>query len=885
MKETSDKRESESVSRSDAQRLFQQARRLSRSAREQFVKQATDDEDIALEVLQLLDAYEGSQVDVQRIVGNAAASLDSATYMSTLDRIGNYRVLELIDEGGMGQVYLAERADDQFRQKVAIKVLGSRFPNEQLLLRFRTERQILANLDHPNIARLIDGGETEDGRPFLVMEYVDGAPITEYCDQADLSLRQRLRLFRKVCRAIEHAHANLIIHRDIKPSNILVNADGEPKLLDFGIAKLLNPDEFEENVAKTRVAMRLMTPEYASPEQMRGEGVSIATDVYALGALLYELLCGETPFQLGDASPAEVVRVVCDVEPRLPSFAVTVSDAREDVTSVRSKRLRGDLDNIVLLAMRKEPSSRYRTVGELSDDVARYLGGLPVLANRGNWLYVGKKFIARHRGKALAASAVLAALLGGAYVYTTNLAAERDIAQRERETAEEVTEFLVGLFENTNPLAENGGELTARELLARGSERIDKELASRPAIQARLNRIVSSVYSALSLYDESLERATAALRIVEANDSEPADLAESLETLARAQWQQENYDETIRLAKRALDIQESIVGSNHPSLLRVLDLLGTVSYYVDDWEGSAAYYERVVALPDITESNRLVVMGNYTITLEALDRYEEAERTYLESIRLRESHYGADHPRVANSLANYGSLLIGLDRHAEAGPHVERALRINLDSRGRDSASVAYTTNLLAIVAREAGDLELALSHDEESVDIWHNVTGPGHSRYASALISLATTHEMLGNLEEARATASTALDVMVESHGSEHTYAADAHNALGRVHFAMEDYSAAEAQLRRAYDIWQTAGMAYRHVVKTEHLLGRALLAQESFSAAEPHLAAVVDYRESEDPVDASALADSLNDRAAALDGLNRNSEAQATRDRANGL
>ena len=360
MTEASDKTGTGSASWADARLLFQQARELSSSEREQFIQQATSDVEVAQEVMDLLDAYESSRIDVERIVGDAAASLDTTNYISTRDRVGNYRILKLLDEGGMGQVYLAERADDQFRQKVAIKVLGSRFPNEQLLLRFRAERQILANLDHPYIARLIDGGETDDGRPFLVMEYVDGVPVTEYCEQAKLSIRQRLRLFRKVCFAIEHAHANLIVHRDVKPTNILVTENGEPKLLDFGIAKLLNPDEFEANVAKTRVAMRLMTPEYASPEQMRGESVSIATDVYALGALLYELLSGSPPFRLDDASPAEVVRVVCDVEPRLPSIALTGSKATGNLSSTQGKRLRGDLDKIVLLAMRKEPASRYR---------------------------------------------------------------------------------------------------------------------------------------------------------------------------------------------------------------------------------------------------------------------------------------------------------------------------------------------------------------------------------------------------------------------------------------------------------------------------------------------------------------------------------------------
>ena len=514
--------------------------------------------------------------------------------------------------------------------------------------------------------------------------------------------------------------------------------------------------------------------------------------------------------------------------------------------------------------------------------MARYLGGLPVTANRGNWLYVSKKFVYRHRGKAVAATAALMAALGGVYVYTTNLALERDIAQRERETAEEVTEFLVGLFRNANPMTNYDGELTARELLERGSARVDEELSDTPVVQSRLNRAMSRAFSGLSLYDESLERAEAALTIAEANDAGYLDLADSLEALASAHWYHENYDDAIRMGQRALDTLEPILGPNDPRLLRSLDLLGTVSYYVDDWDASAKYYERVLALPGISEQNRIIVMGNYTITLEALDRYEEAERAYLESIELRESFYGANHARLAHVLSNYAELLVDLDRPAEAKPYLERALPINLDTRGREHAATAHTIGLLADVARASGDLDTALRHAQEAQDIWAAVTGTGHSRYAATLISLATIYEDAGDYTLARDHAATALDIMVESHGAEHTYSASAHSALGRVYFKMKDYAAAAEDLERAYEIWSAAGMAYRHVVETQHLLGRALLAQQDYAAAEPHLSSVVEFRSSEDSVDTEALIQVLNDHASALDGLGRNDDAQALRDRA---
>ncbi|MEN3332354.1 MAG: eukaryotic-like serine/threonine-protein kinase [Blastocatellia bacterium] len=364
------------------------------------------------------------------------ADLEPAAGIAPGHRIGAYEVAREIGTGGMGAVYEAVRADDQYRKQVAIKLIKRGMDTDFILRRFRNERQILANLDHPNIARLLDGGATEDGLPYLVMEYIEGQPITEYADERSLPTAERLKLFRSVCAAVEYAHQHLVIHRDIKPNNILVTAEGVPKLLDFGISKLLSTDRSGDTATAT--AMRLMTPEYASPEQVKGEAITTASDVYSLGVLLYELLTGHRPYRLKSRAPHEVFKAVIEEQPEKPSVAVTHDDGivsregatrsplaavsttrrREGQPAKLRRRLRGDLDNIVLMALRKEAGRRYASTAEFSEDVRRHLEGLPVIARKDTFVYRGAKFIRRHRAAFLAASAVaLLCLLAGVALF------------------------------------------------------------------------------------------------------------------------------------------------------------------------------------------------------------------------------------------------------------------------------------------------------------------------------------------------------------------------------------------------------------------------------------------------------------------------------------
>ena len=372
-----------------------------------------------------------AQIDadfLKTIVAGDANSASVELRHSLVGRlIGPYRIVEEIGAGGMGDVYRGVRADDQYQKEVAIKVVRRGFDTDSGLRRFKAERQILATLDHSNIARLLDSGSTEDGLPYVVMELVEGQPIDQYCDRHNLSLVERLQLFRMVCAAVHYAHQHLVVHRDLKPGNILVTAEGVPKLLDFGIAKLLAPQVFAQPLERTATLMRVMTPEFASPEQVCGESITTASDVYSLGVVLYRLLTGCSPYQITRGAPHEIAREICESEPQKPSIAITraVETVSGDAASLRlssrpprhaqeTQRLRrhlaGDLDNIVLMALRKEPLRRYASAAQFSEDIRRHLEGLPVVARQDTLGYRTGKFVTRHR-LGVAAAAVVCVLL------------------------------------------------------------------------------------------------------------------------------------------------------------------------------------------------------------------------------------------------------------------------------------------------------------------------------------------------------------------------------------------------------------------------------------------------------------------------------------------
>ena len=472
--------------------LYEAALEHPPAQRQEFLAQACGtDEELHAEIASLVSAYGRAGNFLEGWPVEAAGALLGASPVPG-QRIGPYRLLQLLGAGGMAVVYLAERDDEQFTKHVALKLIRPGIAGADALRRFRHERQILASLEHPHIARLLDGGATADGLPWYVMEYVEGEPITTFCEGRSLPLRDRLRLVHDVCSAVEFAHRNLVVHRDIKPGNILVTPGGTVKLLDFGIARLLTPEPGSGAEDLTATAYRVMTPAYASPEQVRGDRLTTATDVYSLGVVLYELLTGQRPYRLSDTSPSEVARVVCSQEPERPSTAVRRAGRL-------ARELRGDLDNIAAKAMAKEPARRYASAGELASDISHYLEGRPVAARGDSFAYRAGKFIRRHRAGSAAAALVLLAIAAG----TAATAWQAQVARAERVKAERRFDDVRRLansflFEFDEAIRNVQGTTPARELIIRrGLEYLNK-LASESGDEAGLKRELAAAYEKVS---------------------------------------------------------------------------------------------------------------------------------------------------------------------------------------------------------------------------------------------------------------------------------------------------------------------------------------------------------------------------------------------------
>jgi len=662
-------------------------------------------------------------------------------------RIGPYQLLHRLGAGGMGVVYLAVRADDEYQKRVALKLLQPGMDSAEILRRFLTERQILAGLDHPNIARLLDGGTTEDGLPYFVLEYVEGRPLLDYCREQMLDTAGRLELFRQVCAAVHFAHQNLVVHRDLKPGNILVTADGTPKLLDFGIAKLLNPELSAQPLAGAplapTVAVRLFTPDHASPEQIRGERITTASDVYSLGVVLYELLTGRHPHRDEEDSRADVERRIREEEPTKPSTAVRAlgrgsnkekADEREAGGREHlRRRLAGDLDHIVLKALRKEPRHRYSSVEQLSEDLHRHAIGLPVLARKGTVPYRVGKFIRRHKAGVAAAGAFLVALLafGAAMAWQRGeIAAERDraeaeraLAEEERDRAEQVTRFLVELFGESDPFAPRGGAITARELLERGAERIASRFGDRPEVEAALLDAVGFASVSLALYPEAEEHLVRALELRrQIHGPEHPDVAASLHHLGVLRREEGRLEEAEALLEQALGQRLRLLGGENLEVAATRNDLGILKVASGDYASAEGEFRAALALdrrllgPEHPEV--VTTLNNLAAAVYHRGDLEEAEALFRESLTSNRRLLGESHPMVAANLANLGRVLHRRGRLEEAGVHYEEALALRQRLLGPSHPEVANSLYILAELLADRGDPVAAEARAREALGI-----------------------------------------------------------------------------------------------------------------------------------------------------------------------
>lgn len=678
------------------QLLFEQASDLPSGTRDAWLENAcAGDSTLYLQVQSLLLANDADSGFLEREVASFA---DRIQPPATPELVGPYRILSELGSGGMGVVYLAERADGDYERKVAIKMIrAGKWASRNLIRRFQAERRILAGLEHSNIARMLDGGVTADGVPYLVMEYVEGIRIDEYCRRTQFSVRQRLELFRRVCSAVEYAHHNLVVHRDIKPSNILVPPDGVPRIIDFGIAKLSHPDDLADESAVTTLAERPMTPEYASPEQILGKGLTTTTDVYSLGVVLYELLAGDRPYHRSQSDHISLLREICEQEPRRPSEAALQSKASF------APQLRGDLDHIVMMAIRKEPLARYQSVEVFSDDVGRYLNGYPVIARRGNRRYRAAKFIHRH-WLVFAAAVVFVALIvsfaATVAVQNARVTRERDVARREREISQKVSGFLNGLFQASDPFLNNGTQLTARQLLDTGADRLTRELGSEPEVRAELLETVGQAYKHMGVLDQAERMFREKVRAIDqAYGPGSVQAIRILRQLGDTERMRKRPVEAERDLRQALALAERLPPGKDYELAQTLNNLSLVEAGAGRYVQAGEHARRAVAI--ITRfpadaSEGLTMQSNLGSILFNQGHISEAEPLLRKVLRERRALLGEKHPQVPTSMRRLATVVANRGGYVEAEKLFRDASARFANLLGPDHVDVLLTKYYLA---------------------------------------------------------------------------------------------------------------------------------------------------------------------------------------------
>ena len=843
--------------------LFTLALERGPEERSDFLRQACAGNDsLRSEIESLLSSFDGAATFLEDC---PAADLVSAQSLAIAGkRVGAYRIRREIGQGGMAVVYLGERDDQNYRKQVAIKMVKPGVDTEPILQRFRNERQTLAALDHSNIVKLLDGGSSEDGAPYLVMEYVEGLPIDQYCDLHQLSIDDRLRLFGQVCSAVQYAHENLVIHRDLKPGNILIAKGGVPRLLDFGIAKLLNPECLQTPLV-TRTDCRPMTPEYASPEQIRGHAVTTATDVYSLGVLLFELLTGHRPYRSAGQSLLEMERLVCETDPEKPSAVINRSEEKvsadgnmrtaitpESVSTQRGmhpadlrRRLRGDLDTIVMKALEKDPKRRYATASELSADIGRHLSHEPVLARPANATYRARKYVRRHPvGVTVAAGLVL--LLAG-FAATQSFQLRR--ITRERDRANRVTEFMEGMFKVSNPSEARGNSITAREVLDKASKDIDTGLSHDPELQAQMMQIMGDVYRDLGLFPraqvlyqrsadirrrvlgpenaetlrsidglawvltqqghtaeaEKLQRGTVETRR-RVFGMENLDTLKSMSNLGWTLDREGHYAEAEKLDREVIDIRRRVLKTDDRDTLATMNNLGATLSHEGHYAESEQLKRETLDLrrrvlgPEHPDT--LLAMNNLAAILYREGHYAEAEKLQRETLDLQRRVLGPEHPDTLRSMNNLGTTLADEGHVAEAEQLQREVLGIKRRVLGPEHRDTLWAMNSLAETLRKEGHFAEAEKLHRQTFEIERRVLGPEAPNTLSDTISLATTVRQEGRYSEAEKLEQPTVAAMRRVLGPEHPYTLTATDELAQTLGKEGRYEEAEKLARETLEI-----------------------------------------------------------------------------------
>jgi serine/threonine-protein kinase len=833
------------------QSLFHAAAELPPARQRAYLEaECSDDPSLVGATLAMLAEDAKSDSVLDRGVATAAHELigRDATYSPppSAGQFGPYRIIKLLGEGGMGVVYLAER--DDLGSLAAIKILRDAWLSPARRVRFASEQRTLAQLNHPSIARLYDADTLHDGTPWFVMEYVEGVPLTDYCQTHAATIAARLRIFRDVCEAVQHAHRNFVVHRDLKPSNILVTADGQAKLVDFGIAKQI--ETWDVPVDQTRTGLRLMTPAYAAPEQIHGGAIGVHTDVYSLGVILYELVVGRLPFDFSNRTPGEIEAIIAEHEPERPSGAAArmayLSSTNAHVRTA-SKAQWADLDVLCLTAMHKDPQRRYLTVDALIRDLDHYARGEPLEARADSIRYRLGKFVRRNWRAVSAASLVFAVVVGLVAFYTARLRTARNEAVSEAARAQRIQRFTLDLFEGGDKEAGPADSLRVMTLLERGL-REAHSLDADPAAQAELYATLGGIYQKLG----NLERADSLLRAALARGESLAgandvDVAMSRIAIGQLRVDQAKFEEAEQLIRGGLTVLHRTLPSTHPDVARgnlalgrvlrergkydaavpvlgdavraysassantpdlaaSLSALADVHYYAGHFDVSDSLNRRVLAMSRQLYGERHPAVAEILMNLGAsqIDRgnYLEAERFDREALAIMRAFYGDNHYETAASLTHLGRALTFQNRFDEATAVLTQALAIRERVYGKVHPSVASTVNELGNIASKQERYDDAERYFRRLLDIYHAVYGDKHYLLGIATSNLATVYNNRKDYRRAEQMFREAVQRFTDSQGPAHLNTGIARIKLGRSLLRQRRFAEAEVETHAGYEI-----------------------------------------------------------------------------------
>jgi eukaryotic-like serine/threonine-protein kinase len=824
------------------QTLFHEVADLPEPEQRVFLKAACGDDDVLVaDVLALVeeDARGTSLLD-RDLAQVAQQVLDEASSTALpFKEFGPYRIKQALGEGGMGVVYLAERID--LGSLVAIKLLRDAWLSPARRERFASEQRTLAQLNHPSIARLYDADTLDDGTPWFVMEYVEGVPLTDYCAGHTCSIEQRLQLFRAVCEAVQYAHQHAVIHRDLKPSNILVKPDGSIRLLDFGIAKQVESLETPTSKDQTLTGLRLMTPAYAAPEQIRGDRVGVQTDVYSLGVILYELLAGELPHDLSRLTPGEAETMIVGHDPEKPSTVakrVAHPTHRNPIIPAASKTAWADLDVLCLTAMHKDVQRRYPSVEALIRDIDHYLNAEPLEARPDSFQYRLGKFVRRNRRAVSAVALVFTVAVSLVIFFTVRLAKARNAALDEAARTQRIQRFMMNLFQGGDQSVGPGDSMRVVTLLDRGVQEA-QSLNGDPKVQAELYQTLGTIYDQLGKFDQADSLLRSALdRRKALFGSDSTEVAESLVALGQLRSDQAQYEEAEKFVRQGLEMDKRHLPPTQPRVGKATYTLGEILENEGKYEQAISALNQAVAIQSVPGGSKndlaesLTELANTQFYAGHLDISNSLNQRVLAMDR---QLYGDRHPNVAEDLINLGAIQSEWGHFPETERDYRQALDIIEGFYGKVHPETASVMTLLGRSLNNQGRFNEAAEVLREALGILERVYGQVHPRVASALGELGKIAMQQGKLDEAEADFRRQADIYREVYKGKHYYIGSALANLGGVYVERKQYPRAEQSFREALQIYgETLPADHLNVAIVRVKLGRALISQHRYTDAE---------------------------------------------------